>query len=290
MIIDYKYHIASLVAVFLALGIGIIIGSTMLGNDALIEYQKQVTNRLETQLQSLRETNVSIQAKASALEIDSGTHKQFEKTVLPALVTKRLEGQKFALLTLNTFGFPPETTGIINDSGGQVTSVTSLSDFYDQPEILNKFVTAMGWPEAVPEQQLGKFAAALAAGISKGDGEAFFTVLTDQEILKKSGDYGVPLNGVIIVGGCYGEKKRDPQLDLLIIDSFRDLNIPVVCVEETDVSLSYIKDYQRKSVSTVDNIDTAPGQLALVLALGGQPGNYGVKSTAQMLLPALNTN
>ncbi|MCL2338273.1 MAG: copper transporter, partial [Firmicutes bacterium] len=30
MIIDYKYHIASLVAVFLALGIGIIIGSTML--------------------------------------------------------------------------------------------------------------------------------------------------------------------------------------------------------------------------------------------------------------------
>jgi len=290
MIIDYKYHIASLVAVFLALGIGIIIGSTMLGNDALIESQKQVTNKLETQLQSIRETNVSIQAKASALEVDSGVHKQFEKAVLPVLAAKRLEGQKFAIITMNNSGFPPETTSIINDAGGQVTSVTSISDFYEQPDMLKELVATMGWTETTPEQQLSKLAFEVTAGINNGDRESFFTTLTERDILKKSGDYGVPLNGLIIVGGCYGAKQRDPQLDLSLIDCFRDLNIPVVCVEETDVSFSYIKDYQRKSVSTIDDIDTAPGQLALVLALSGQPGNYGVKSTAQMLLPELKTN
>jgi len=290
MIIDYKYHIASLVAVFLALGIGILIGSTMLGNDALIEYQKQVTDRLETQLQSMRETNVSIQAKASALEVDSGIHKQFEKEILPVLAAGRLEGQQFALITLNTFGFPPEITRIINDAGGQVTSVTSINNFYEHPDTLNELSASMGWEETAPEKQISKFAAEVAAGINNGDRGDFFKTLTEREILKTSGDYGVPVDGLIIVGGCYGENKRDLQLDLFTIDYFRDLNIPVVCVEETDVSFSYIKDYQRKFVSTIDNIDTAPGQLALVLALSGQPGNYGVKSTAQMLLPELNMN
>lgn len=291
MIIDYKYHIASLVAVFLALGIGILIGSTMLGNDTLIEYQKQVTDRLENQLQSMRETNESTQARASALEKDSGIHKQFEKEILPVLVAGRLENKNFALLELNTFGFPPEITRIINDAGGEVTSVTSINNFYDNRNTLNDLYTVMGWEETDPEKQIRKLAAELAAGINDGDKGAFFETLIDHDILQTSGDYGIPVDGLIIVGGGYGDNKRDMQFDLHTIDYFQDLNIPVLCVEETDVNFSYVKDYQRKHVSsTIDNIDTAPGQLAMVLALSGQPGNYGVKSTAQMLLPEISGN
>ena len=288
MIIDYKYHIASLVAVFLALGIGILIGSTMLGNDTLIEYQKQVTDRLENQLQSMRETNESIQAKASALEVDSGIHKQFEKEVLPVLVTGRLEGKNFALVELNTFGFPPEITRIINDAGGQVTSVTSINNIYDKPETLDDLFNVLGWEETDHGKQTAKLATEVAAGINNGDSEVFFETLKENDVIKTSGDYGIPVDGLIIVGGGYGDDKRDMQFDLSTIDYFQDLNIPVLCVEETDVNFSYVKDYQRKHVSTIDNIDTAPGQLAMVLALSGQPGNYGIKSTAQMLLPDVN--
>ncbi|MFA7467455.1 MAG: copper transporter [Desulfotomaculaceae bacterium] len=290
MIIDYKYHIASLVAVFLALGIGILIGSTMLSNDAVIEYQKQVTDRLENQLQSMRETNESIQARASALEVDSGIHKQFEKEILPVLVAGRLENKHFALMELNNFGFPPEITRIINDAGGQVTSVTSVNNFYDQSNTLNNVYTVMGWEETDPEKQIRNLAAEVAAGINDGDKEAFFETLIEHDILKKSGNYGIPVDGLIIVGGGYGDNKRNMQFDLDTIDYFNDLNIPVLCVEETDVNFSYVKEYQRKHVSTIDNIDTAPGQLAMVLALSGQPGNYGVKSTAQMLLPDVSGN
>ncbi|HBX24378.1 MAG TPA: copper transporter [Desulfotomaculum sp.] len=288
MIIDYKYHIASLVAVFLALGIGILIGSTMLGNDTLIEYQKQVTDRLENQLQSMRETNESIQAKASALEVDSGIHKQFEKEVIPVLVAGRLENKNFALIELNTFGFPPEITRIINDAGGQVTSVTSINNIYDNHETLDDLFAVLGWEETDPGKQTPKLAAEVAAGINSGDKEVFFETLKEHGVIKTSGDYGIPVDGLIIVGGGYGDDKRDMQFDLHTIDYFQDLNIPVLCVEETDVNFSYVKDYQRKHVSTIDNIDTAPGQLAMVLALGGQPGNYGIKSSAQMLLPEVN--
>lgn len=49
-----------------------------------------------------------------------------------------------------------------------------------------------------------------------------------------------------------------------------------------------MKEYQHNHISTVDNIDTVPGQMAMVLALNGQSGHYGIKSTAQKLLPDLS--
>lgn len=287
MIVDYKYHIASLVAVFLALGIGIVIGSTLLGNDAVIEYQKQVTDRLENQLQSLRDTNENIQARANTLEIDANMHKQFEKKVLPVLTNDKLLDKKFALVELNSYGFPPELTELISDAGGQISSITSVSGLYDDKQVLEELQIDLDWTVSSNEELIKKLAEEMANGIVTGESQDFVDYLKDKEIIKNSGNYGIPVDGVIIVGGSYKGNKRNMQIDIALINYFNDLNIPMVGVEETDVSYSSMKEYQRKHISTIDNIDTAPGQLAMVLALSGKPGHYGVKSSAQTLLPEL---
>ena len=53
--IDLRYHIATIVALFLALAAGILIGSTIVGDDLLVEQQKKSIDRLEEQFLSLRE-------------------------------------------------------------------------------------------------------------------------------------------------------------------------------------------------------------------------------------------
>ncbi len=287
MIIDYKYHIASLVAVFLALGIGILIGSTLLGNDALVEYQKQVTDRLESQLQSLREANEAIQARANTLELDASIHKQFEKRVLPALVAGRLAGKKFAVVELNNYGYPPELIEVLEKAGGEVTSVTAVKTPLNDSKLLAELVGELQWQGTADEKLVTKLATEIACGIVSGENRELFQYLQKRELVRTNGQFGIPVDGVIIVGGDYKETKRDLQFDLALIDYFKELNITVLGVEETDVAYSTMKDYQRKQISTVDNIDTAPGQLAVVLALSGQPGNYGIKPSARMLLPEI---
>ena len=42
-------------------------------------------------------------------------------------------------------------------------------------------------------------------------------------------------------------------------------------------------------LSTVDNLDFVSGQVAMVFALVGAEGNFGVKGTADRLLPDLLT-
>ncbi|WP_034629068.1 copper transporter [Desulfotruncus alcoholivorax] len=288
MIVDYKYHIASLVAVFLALGIGILIGSTLLGNTALVEYQKQVTNNLENQLQTLRKTNEDITARANTLQLDTNISKQYEDQTLPMLVDGRLAGKTFAVIELNGYGFPPEITEVIEDAGGTISSVTSINNFYDEQKDLKDLREELGlWPDLSDDEYLGKLGTEIAVGIIDGEKDSIVNSLIDKKILQSTGKFGIPVDGVIIIGGSYKRQARNMQIDLALIDYFKELNIPVVGVEETDVSSSSMKEYQRKHISTIDDIDSAPGRLAMVLVLGGQPGNYGVKSTAQKLLPDL---
>jgi len=113
--------------------------------------------------------------------------------------------------------------------------------------------------------------------------------LVEAGLLKISGEYGKPLNGVIIAGGSQEhEIIKSSSVDLPMIDLLLARQIPVYGVEETTTSFSYMKEYQKKRISTVDDIDTVSGQAALVMAIAGQAGHYGIKPTAQKLVPPLS--
>ena len=64
--------------------------------------------------------------------------------------------------------------------------------------------------------------------------------------------------------------------------------IPVVGVERSDADPSQIGFFNSAGVTaTVDSIDLISGRVALVYALNGSEGNYGIKPTADRLLPRL---
>lgn len=285
--IDLKYHIASLVAVFLALGIGILIGSTMLGNDTLIEYQKQVTDRLEAQLENLRLENEAIEATANDLEMDLNIHKEFNSKVLPVLVDSRLENINLALVETNGYRFSEELLDALELSGANVVSVTSFLNF-PETQLKDDMAEKLGWNE----QDNGKLSSFIAGmvgnAIISGDMDNV-DLLAQFNVIQISGTYGQPLDGVIIVGGSQDENSaRAKQLDQPLIEIFQSQNIPVYGVEETSAGYSYMEFYQKQRLTaTIDNIDTVPGQLALILSIDGQPGHYGIKSSAQRLLPEL---
>jgi hypothetical protein len=63
---------------------------------------------------------------------------------------------------------------------------------------------------------------------------------------------------------------------------------PVVGVERSDVDSSSIDFFASAGLqATVDSIDLTSGRVALAYALRGAEGNFGIKPTADRLLPAL---
>ena len=80
-----RYHATSLIAVFLALAIGILIGAEF-GGDALTNTRKDLEHSLIGNLQDAR-------SRADELNGELGRSDEFADRVYPALVRDRLRGQ-----------------------------------------------------------------------------------------------------------------------------------------------------------------------------------------------------
>jgi hypothetical protein len=65
------------------------------------------------------------------------------------------------------------------------------------------------------------------------------------------------------------------------------VGVPVVGVELSNTEPSQVPWYKSMGISSVDDLDALAGQAALVYALTGSHGAYGVKSSADSLLPAV---
>lgn len=67
MIVSYKYHLVSLAAVFLALAVGILIGSNLVGSEALVQQQNSLVTQLEQDFKKLRLENDELHSQLMAL-------------------------------------------------------------------------------------------------------------------------------------------------------------------------------------------------------------------------------
>jgi hypothetical protein len=77
------------------------------------------------------------------------------------------------------------------------------------------------------------------------------------------------------------------QLEVGLIQGLVDAGVRVVGAEREDAEPSSIEFFDGQGLASVDSIDQLPGKVALVLALDGADGSYGVKDTADSLLPDL---
>ena len=288
MIIDFKYHIASLVAVFLALGIGILIGSAMLGNTSIIETQKQLTDNLAQQMQALRDNNKAVETRSNTLETNNNILKEFGRDVMPLLVDNRLVGQKLAIIQTNNLSLPNNLKTVLQTAGAKINSVTTIIDGFDLSDDKLLPNTMNLTPDADRHKIVQTLSQEVAKGIFLGQNNEIIKGLTEKGFIKVEGTYGLPINAIIIIGGSKDNSMvKIADIDFPIMNYFMENGISIYGVEESDIVYSYMKDYQKKSISTVDNVNTIPGQLALVLAIQGYSGNYGIKNTAQSLLPPL---
>ena len=89
--IDFRYHLVSIVAVFLALAIGIVIGASALKPELLGAFNRASSSELRT-INSQR-TNIR------ALENELGTNQAFAQSAAPLLLDNLLAGQQVALIT-----------------------------------------------------------------------------------------------------------------------------------------------------------------------------------------------
>jgi hypothetical protein len=284
-----RYHAASLAAVFLALAIGILIG-VGLGDNVVTDTTKQLERSLTSDLADARSNVEDLQA-------DLNREREFSTEIFPALVDNLLLGDRVAVVALGSL--PQEMEGDIEFVvGGDSPTGASLSEFavVREPPDLRALADAV--PPESPARRLGRDSDALSAlarraGLALVRGGHPFDRLKDPLLADVSGRPG-GIDAVIVARdrpSDLGSAKSDAtdSLEEGLVEGIESAGeIPVVGVERSDSEGSQIGFYTSQGLSaTVDSIDLMSGRVALAYALSGVEGDYGIKSSADRLLPAL---
>jgi hypothetical protein len=281
-----RYHAASLAAVFLALAVGILIGVGF-GSDVVTGTAEDLERSLEADLDEAHD-------EISALEEDLEAQAAFTDELVPAVVSDRLRGREIALVALGDLDedLAADVRGAVDDSGATLSEIAVVRE----PPDVEAAATAVREGGAKREPRGAALdRAARQAGKALARGGPRFDRLREALFSRYSGQPG-DVDGVVVVRArpsdlsSRGEDDTD-RLENGIIDGMRagaaPGNLAIVGVEATDTDPSSIEFFSSREVTTVDNVDQLAGRVALVFALGGAEGNFGVKETADRLLPDL---
>ncbi|HOJ77516.1 MAG TPA: copper transporter [Bacillota bacterium] len=296
MIVDLKYHVVSLVAVFLALGLGIIIGVNM-GKTVNFEIEKQVQH-LEETYQKIREDQKNLQASIQDKDLKLELANQFQKAIVPNLISNRLLGKRIAIIRTNPsvdFKYAKQIVDLLRQAGAEVTSITSFNKpiSWDDPSLQTDIIDAFDLTMADDKALLVQIYDHIARLIILGEGSSQLIFLQNNDFIQLWGDYNRgTVDTIIFLGGSLnGEDTYQKEIDPLFMDAFRKLKVTLVGVEPSFVTQSYMRLYQSKCQGTVDNIETTPGEVTLVYLLAsGKKGHFGVKETAKSLIPDFKLN
>lgn len=289
--IDLKYHITSIVAIFLALGLGILIGSSIVGDNLLVDQQKKMIDRLEEQFYVLRDRDKKLEADNEYKDTIIRNYENYSQTVLPLLVADRLKGYKTAVIVTGDSEVPAGMANALSIAGAEVVSKTVVlaNMNLDSAELRKGLLEFYNLEEDTSRDTLRHYVAiSLATAISGKAEPSVISFLEENNLVKFSGENSITVNGVILLGGAHNlNSYLAESFDQGLIAYFNEQGIRVFGVEQFRVGHSYIPVYQQNNISTVDNIDLSPGQISLVLAMEGEAGNYGMKATAQKFMPSL---
>lgn len=283
---DMRYHIVSLVAVFLALAVGILLGTVIIDKGTLVEQQAALVKRLESRFNQLEKGNRLLSKQIK-------TQEEFEEAVLPLVVRDVLKDKKVIMVNTTPVDetLRKQVLETLRQAGADVGRITlvqpdfKLGDEAVREKLSSYFLEKKESKGELKQAVLNKLASELVATSSESP---FLTELSRLGLIETDNLKNFSAEGIIL-GGQQKDSSLVKGVDLPLAGYFQQLEVPVVAVETTEVEVSLLALYQKADVSTVDNVDMVAGRTALVYVLGGAKGSYGVGSRVDGLLPTLES-
>ncbi|HHW11004.1 MAG TPA: copper transporter [Firmicutes bacterium] len=131
MIVDIRYHLSTLIAVFLALGLGILIGTSINANDVLLNEQSKMIDRIEAQLTELNLERARLKEEAGLAAAETTLYRNFLAALLPELLAGRLDGQYYITAEVKAQELATQVTATLREAGA---TVHYLSLYYRESE------------------------------------------------------------------------------------------------------------------------------------------------------------
>jgi hypothetical protein len=308
-VINFRYHVVSLTAVFLALAIGLVVGTAALNGP--------VADSLMDTVNALRKDNQQLRDQVSSLKDQINREEDFVIQATPRLLTNTLAGRRILVVTLPSGReHSAEVIERLRTAGASVTGRIDFQDKFVEPDNNNDLMSlaeSSARPtiptDGLPGNSNGvETSSALLATalldrsegplVTEADREAVLDAYVDAKYISVVNDKVTgPAEAVVVVSGASYIDSEAAAKDAAVVTMVRQFHnlVPLVVAgsgtsEGNLVSAVRGDPELSKSIPTVDNGNTPMGQVAATLAMADlinaqKVGHYGLGDGVAGLLP-----
>lgn len=187
--IDLRHHLASIIGVFLALALGMLIGTQLAEDGAIAQEQARLVERIEADLERIRVENRRLRTDLAGLETRLSAEEQFVDRTLRALVDGALSNRQVSVY-VPTADVPvlSRVRSVLEGAGAQVTvherATPPGADGLDAPyvllwleewgpvaslDVISGFPAGgvLAWPKSWTKAEAAMFAAGLVSAVEQ---------------------------------------------------------------------------------------------------------------------------
>ncbi len=286
---DYRYHALSLAAVLFALALGILIG-VAIGDSNLVSSAKDgIVANLKSEV---GEAHRQLNTQQSRLSEEEA----FSNGLYPLAVHELLAGRTIGLVFLG--GTSDQVNSLartaISQAGGDLATVIAVREPLDLAGIDRQAAGTHYAPLTGNVPLVERFGELMGRQLVSGGqlvSKELFSRVRSSLLSAVDGQI-TRLEGVVVMRAEPSDMSAEDSeatsaFESGLLAGIGAVGVPAVGAELRSTEPSQVSWYRGKKISSVDDLDTLAGRTALAYALAGAQGSFGVKSTADSLLPSL---
>ncbi|HSU74966.1 MAG TPA: copper transporter [Terrabacter sp.] len=309
--IDFRYHLVSIISVFLALAVGIVLGAGPL--------QANLGDQLGEQVAALRTEKQALNDKLTTSQKLVDASDEYETAVQERVVRGRLTGHRTLVLAMPSADstMVGSLESVVGQSGAALTGTVSLSaDWFDPTRADDRAtaardaaaalgLTSTATGDALLVEVLTDLAVSTTVSTISPKRVAALKVLLDANLVDSSVADLPPADVVLVVSGDYAGtesvvSQRSDAVRALLTALAGSSRATVVAGGETvaaagqPATSNAVQAVREKSetasvISTVDHVRAGNGPALAVLAIEGaldeRIGHFGISAGATAKLP-----
>jgi len=272
----------SLGAVFLALGIGVLLGVAIGENGVVSGASKDLEKSLRGDLDSARSRNRDLRRELAIRD-------DFANQIYEPLVKDRLAGWHVGIVAMGDLpnGYASEVSEAIQPAGATMDSVSVIKMPLPRGRLASEMKDTKLARLDRSDEQLERFGTRVGRQLANG-GNLVDRIRHDL-FASSRGEY-VGLDGIVYVRSTDelegDEREAQNRFEAGLLAGLADTEVAIAGAEMTNTDPSQVGFMADHGIASVDDLDLRAGKTALVwIFAGGATGKYGIKDSAERLLP-----
>ncbi len=279
---DFRYHVASLAAVFLALIIGILVGVGVSGTGFVKDSERDRLNHL---IDDARADRDAARTQRDALAADARAADVFIEEAYLLVMDGRLRGKRIAIVSVGALPAAVEDSigRALTDAGASVVRTVVLT----MPGDMSRVTAALSSKPALEGKvgRWGTIGSEVGKQLALGQDD-LLAALEPLIVQERTGSAALEVDGVVAFGPVPAQVERPRAQFLRGLYSGLAGSAVGAAVEAREERPGTVAGLAGYGFATIDDVDTRLGRVALAGVLSAdaatvQGKRYGVKATAE---------